>query len=371
MADIDYPEVPEENSSEDSSQQESPDESAAAEPVEPVEEELNIAGSEPVKSISASAVSDGGDNRNEIKSSVANLESLTGPDASSEEFLNELLKTPQDQLIPWENCELPSKGFYYDWLDGSVKVRAMGQTAEKILATQRLAQSGQSIDYLFRECCQFPEGFDPVELILGDRIFLLYYIRGITHGNIYEFAVQCPTCEATSTHTYDLNLLAGTITWADPAAGDEPFRIVLPYLSEATGREVWVSVRLLRAKDANSMISKRRNKKKSFARPGTAKALDAKAQRGQIDELDDAITDNLEKIIINVMGIDNPFTIRSFIDKLHATDTSSIREWLRNHTPGIDTTVTLGCPDCEAEFTVELPISESFFRPSNAGRVRT
>tara|TARA_R110000751_G_scaffold60240_1_gene125883 strand:- start:5070 stop:6170 length:1101 start_codon:yes stop_codon:yes gene_type:complete len=364
MPDVNYPEIPEENDPEnqESSQQESKQESND----EPAEEELSMSGPDPVKSTSATVVPDNdGKGHNEIKSSIADLESLVDPGASSEEFLEELLRIPQDQLIPWENCELPSKGFYYDWPDGLVKVKAMGQTAEKILATQRLAQSGQSIDYLFRECCVFPENFDPVELILGDRIFLLYYIRGITHGNMYEFAVQCPTCESTSTHAYDLNLLAGTITWADPAAGDEPFKIVLPYLSEATGRDVWVSVRLLRAKDANSMLSKQRTKKKSFARPGAAKSLNPSAQRNQSNELDDAITDNLEKIIVNVMGVDNPFTIRSFIDKLHATDTSTIREWLRNHTPGIDTTVTLGCPDCEGEFTVELPISESFFRPSN------
>ena len=45
-------------------------------------------------------------------------------------------------------------------------------------------------------------------------------------------------------------------------------------------------------------------------------------------------------------------------------DTAAIREWLRENTPGIDSTVTITCPSCDTSFTVELPITESFFRPT-------
>lgn len=341
----------------------------------PQEEELNIDGPDvaPPASSPKSAESQEADSAvNVMDTKIADLGDISGPGATTEEFLNDLLSIPTEQLIPWEVCSLPSRGMYYDWPDGNVEVRAMGQTAEKILATQRLAQTGQSIDYLFRECCRFPEGFDPINLLLGDRIFLLYYLRGITHGNEYEFGVTCPNCEAVTTHTYDLNLLASTITWADTGIGSEPFKINLPYLSEATGRDVWVGIRFLRASDANSMIAKRKTVKKATARPGGARnRVDPRQQQQQNHEIDESITDNLENIIVNVMGVDNPFTIKSFISKLHATDTAAIREWLSANTPGIDTTVALQCTGCDNDFTVELPISESFFRPSRQERIRT
>lgn len=297
------------------------------------------------------------------------------PGSTPEEFINELLSTPEEQLIPWEECYLPSRGIYYDWPDGVVMVKAMGQTAEKILATQRLAQSGQSIDYLFRNCCKFPDGFDPADLLLGDRVFLLYFLRGITYGNMYEFMITCPNqnCQATNTHQYDLNELAGTIVWADPSLGKEPFRVDLPYLSSATGRDVWVGVRFLRAADSNDMLAKRKMRRKMFARPGGVRSRQQRQQQQrqqQQQQIDETITENLEKIVVSVMGVSDPMQVRSFISRLHSQDTTAIREWLRVNTPGIDNTIVVECPECGHEFTTELPITESFFRPAKTGGVR-
>lgn len=314
---------------------------------------------------------------NRMDGKVSDVSDVTTPGQTNEEFLQRLLQLPEEKLIPWEECWLPSKGIYYGWPDGLVQVRAMGQVAEKILSTQRLAQTGQSIDYLFRECCQFPNGFDPVDLLLGDRIFILYFIRGITHGNMYEFAITCPNtnCEAVSTHIYDLNELSQTITWAKPELGREPFQVELPYLSAATKRKVWVGVRFLRASDANDILAKRKARKKMFAKPGGVRTRNRPGQRAAVDPrqqaeqnqvLDDTISQNMEKIITNIMGVGDLFTVRNFIEKMHAQDTAAVREWLRENTPGIDNTVTVTCPECSNEFTVELPITDSFFRPSKS-----
>jgi len=340
------------------------------------EEELNIDGpdtSVPSTTVGEAATEVMEEDVNKIETHVANLKDLVEPGASNEDLLQAFLNAPDEKLIPWETCQLPSMGIYYGWPDGNVQVKAMGQTAEKILATQRLAQSGQSLDYLFRECCKFPDGFDPANLLLGDRTFLLYYLRGITHGNVYEFAITCPNtnCGSISTHAYDLNELAKTITWANKSLGNEPFKIVLPYLSEAMGREFWVAVRFLRAVDANNMLAKKKSRDK-MVRPGGVRNRDKNKTRGprgaaptKLERIDDTITDNMEKIIVNVMGVADTFTIRDVIKKLHSQDTATIREWLRDNTPGIDNTVTVTCPDCGNEFTTELPITESFFRPSN------
>jgi len=73
-----------------------------------------------------------------------------------QDILDKVLQLQPDQVMPWEEVVLPSQGLYYDGAvpDGRVKVRPMGLDAEKILATQRLAQSGKSIEWLFRKCVQ-------------------------------------------------------------------------------------------------------------------------------------------------------------------------------------------------------------------------
>lgn len=313
------------------------------------------------------------DRRNFMESRAADLHDISTPGEDVDSFIDKLIAVSGDQLIPWEQCFLPSMGLYYDgdWEDGSVKVRAMGQQAEKILATQRLAQSGQSMDYLFRQCCDFPDGFDPINLLLGDRVFLLYFLRGITHGNQYEFAFTCPNpeCGAVSTHRYDLNELSTTIAWANPDLGPEPFSVNLPYLSEAFNRDVWVSVRFLRAYDANDILARRKSKNKVIARPGNTVRTRGQQKvnqgvRNQTQQLDDSITDNLEKVIVDIMGSSDRLKIRQLVSNMHARDTSAIREWLRKNTPGIDNSVIVGCPECGADHTVELPITESFFRPT-------
>lgn len=291
----------------------------------------------------------------------------TTPNASAYDLINSYLNTPEEKLIPWEECHLPSKGAYYGWLDGAVKVRAMTQTAEKILATQRLAQTGQSMDYLFKECVQLPGDMAPEDLLLGDRVFLLYYLRGITHGNIYEFAITCPNeeCGATSTHSYDLNELAGTIKSARPEIGAEPFRVSLPYMSKVMNKECYVGVRFLRGYDTNQMLAQRRAKKKMYGQSGPrARSANMNAQRRDMEAIDNSVTENLERIIVNVLGVDDPFIIKQFVAKMHAQDSAQIREFLREYTPGIDTSIIINCPSCGQEYNTELPITESFFRPS-------
>jgi hypothetical protein len=302
------------------------------------------------------------ENEHAFDSVNADLEQQLSGIRSDADLIDAIITMPEGNLIPWEECTLPSRGIYYGWADGTVKVKAMGQMAEKVLATQRLAQSGQSIDYLFRECCKFPEGFDPADMLLGDRTFLLYFLRGITHGNEYEFMLTCPNpdCAVASTHIYDLNNLSRTISWAKDELGPEPFKVVLPYLTKVTGREIWVGIRHLRSFDVNDILNKRKNKKSQYAQP----AKKSPFQRKKVDELDDAVTENLEKVIVNIMGVTDSYKIRAFIEKLHAQDTATIREWMKENTPGIDSTIEITCPECGNEFTVELPITSDFFRPS-------
>lgn len=281
-------------------------------------------------------------------------------------ILDEITKMKEDDFIPWEEVTLPSRGFYYgDKLPGGVvRVRGMGIHADKILATQRLAQSGQSIDYLFKHCVDLPVGFDPADLLSGDRTFLLYYLRGITHGNNYEFVMKCPNCESSAIQKYDLNELAGTISGPKPELGNEPFKVTLPYLSEVTKRTMWVKIRLMRGKDVSAIANRQKFNKRLHG-------MTNRKERSVV--IDESVTENIALIIV-AFGSEgaegearDPMKIKTLVDKLHSRDTATIRQFLRENSPGIDTQIEVTCPDCGNQYITDLPITESFFRPTGTG----
>ena len=288
-------------------------------------------------------------------------------DASAQEILDVLLDMQDTELLPWEEIVLPSRGQYYDGKipGGIVKVKPMGAQDDKILATQRLAASGQSLEHLFKHCVQLPEGIDPADLLGGDRVFLLYVLRGITHGNMYEFIVPCPSCELKSTHQYDLNTLASTITGPSPGLDQEPFKIVLPYMSESLKQEVFVTIKLLRGRDVNQYTASRKFKKRIT--PGAA--TEHYRNPGAVD---DTLTEGMMLSLVSWMGeVTDEQKLRRLVDRLHSRDLAVIREFLKNNTPGIDTTINVSCPGCGTEFKTELPITEGFFRPSGSARSGT
>lgn len=285
---------------------------------------------------------------------VNKLNVASGTDA---DVLKALLD--DQDTMPWETITLPSCGLYYGAKipGGVVQVRPMGIDTDKILATQRLAQSGKALDYLFKKCIKFPNEFDPLDLLAGDRTFILYYLRGITHGNMYEYAHECPNkeCGLTSTHTYDMNNLVSKIQGPKNDLGDEPFRIELPYLSKSAGRPVWVKVRLLRGSDVQRMVAQLGVKARM------RRDIDAK---GEPIGLDETISQNMYDVITEVMGDKNPATIKKIVDKLHSMDSATIRTFLSEAAPGIDATIDTTCTTCGNVTRMELPITESFFRPS-------
>lgn len=290
---------------------------------------------------------------------------------SNDELIDTLNGMSADQLIPWEVCQLPSRGLYYGWPDGNLTVRGFGMVVDKILANERLVRSGQAFDSIFDHCCRFPDDMVSLDLLVGDRTYLLYFLRGITHGNVYEFALTCqaPDCMQIGTYQYDLNDLQRTIVYANPALGGEPFKVSLPYMTEFTGRDFWVEVRFLRGHDANSIASVKKHKRR-FMSTGQVQAAKSRqrqavrATREQPTQLDDAVVENLSAAIVSVMGVTDRFKVEQFAGKMHGTDSATVRQWLRDHTPGIETIVELQCHACGRDMMSMLPFTDTFFRPT-------
>lgn len=287
---------------------------------------------------------------------------------SDEQVLHEILSKPNEELMPWTSAILPSGGHYYDGkVDGGmVEIRPMNWFTDKILATSHLAHSGKSIDEIFKKCVRFKDDFDPQNLLLGDRAYLLYAIRGITHGPKYEYMVTCqnPDCGCTFADEYNLNdlMVEGKIKYADPTIGPEPFPVVLPYLTELYkekfGRPIEVRVRFMRGYDLQHMMQQAKMKKRVGGR---------QQKQSNREMLDETMEQNMKRLVVSVMGSDSPAMIDRFLNKLHARDSAAIRSFIREHSPGVDAEINVVCPECDQEMRMELPITESFFRPTNSG----
>lgn len=268
----------------------------------------------------------------------------------------------------WEEVTLPSKGLYYGdkaWSpvgipNGTVKVRPWTTEEEKILNTVRYLKNGTAISKIFAKACKFPEGFDPRHLLIGDQTFLLFYFRGISYGNLYEFTQTCTndTCGVKSSHTYDLNNLANEIVWADESV-KEPTRIHLPAASKAAGGDIHVWVRFTRVADSASIDTELKS---------TSRNLKKK------DGPDERTTIQLAYNIVMVEADGTQYKERSVISKLVSKltvmDASIIRDWLNKNTPGIVPKAKIECPACSNEMETELPIGENFFRFTGTGADR-
>jgi len=285
-----------------------------------------------------------------------------------EEVLDFILGKEDSEIVPWESVTLPSGGVYYDGMipDGVVQVRPMSIYTEKILATMRLAKSGQALDLIFKYCVRFPnEQFDPVNLLVGDSTFLLFYLRGITFGNLYDFTVKCSDedCAAVQSHTFDLNQLASTIKGPIGEVDEEPYEVRLPYLSEATGRDFIVKVRMLRRYDLTTMTSEKKHKRLVGPSNARVNKLTKRFRQVQsVESLNDVVEKNLSLVIVEVMGTRDRFKIEKLVERMHSSDTAAIRQYLDENSPGVDTTIVVNCNECNNEMRISLPITESFFR---------
>lgn len=283
-------------------------------------------------------------------------------DLSDDDLLEAIASSNDQLLIPWEDAILPSRGIYYGWTNGTVKVRAMTQSVEKMLANRRLISSGLAIDNIIDKCCQFQSGTSQ-DLIVGDRTFLLYYIRCLTYGNLYEFSAKCRECEGEATHSYDLNELYNTVTWAN-SSQPEPFPVVLPYLSKRVGKTMTAYVRFLRSADVLELsnIHKFNKRLSSTVRsnsPRNRKPLQI------VDESESIASNAYKKAIVSINRSQNYTALETLIQDMHSADIQEVRNFLRDNTPGIDTTIIVTCPECNHEMKMELPITDNFFRTVN------
>lgn len=92
-----------------------------------------------------------------------------------------------------EPVSLPSKGLCYPQghpaSSGVILVRPITTTEEEILATERLQRQGIALDMIMQNCIVTP-GIDTMDLVSGDRMMILFYLRAVSYGPVYKFEAR-------------------------------------------------------------------------------------------------------------------------------------------------------------------------------------
>ena len=316
------------------------------------------------------------DKKPQRKMTEVTLDSHTRPDYEGDQnLLDQILHADQDIITPFQACKLPSLGLYYNWngID-SCEVRAMNKQVEMMLTKPGMAQDGSAVDKMLEYCCRFPDNMSPLDLLVGDRNYLMYVIRGITHGNMYKFTTTCPNaeCGEAGIYEFDLNGLSESIVYASPEI-KEPYRLVLPHFTQTFGKEVYVGMRFLRGSDLyKSLHDYKMNKAMLTGGVGGARvrASRAKSSSGPKENVYSKLVEDMTlDCIDNVCGEHDRTKIKMFMERAHSADLEVIRAWLDKYMPSVDMTVTVTCNKCSSDFSIELPMSDYFFRPKKTERV--
>lgn len=247
--------------------------------------------------------------------------------------------------VPHELVPLPSNGKCYpvgSSLHGvdSVEVRAMTAREEDILTSQALLKKGTVITELIKSCL-VDRSFNVLDLLSGDRNALMVAIRVTGYGAEYSTEIECPECNVKSSHDFDLGALKIKRLELDPVVlGENLFEFSLPYTKKT------VKFKFMTGRDEEEMMSTSQKQKKLGL------------------STDNSVTTNLLHTIISVDGIEDRAKISSFVKMLPARDSLALRNYIKDHEPGIVMKQETTCNACGHAEEVAMPLGVSFLWPS-------
>ena len=249
--------------------------------------------------------------------------------------------------FPTEIIDLPSKGLLYPeehpLATGKIEMKYMTAREEDILTSGNLIRQGVVIDKLLESLIVTPVKYS--DLIVGDKNAIMIAARVLGYGKDYQVKVTCPKCSEES-DLIDIDLTSFTNKEVDESnitKGKNEFHFRLP----AAKRDI--TFKLLTHGDERAIDQEVKSFKKKISKTG----------------IDNALTTRLSHIIQSVDGNQDKKFIRDFVqDELFALDSRSLRDYIKQVSPDIDTTFHFECDHCGHEVPdMTVPIGIDFFWP--------
>lgn len=257
---------------------------------------------------------------------------------------------PQPYVPPTDSVTLPSRGILYP-LDSpfhgieEVDIRSMTAREEDILSSPALLKSGRAISTLLRSCL-VQTAVDPDSLLVGDRNALLVAIRITGYGRAYDPEVECPRCETRGKPepAFDLAKMEIKRLGAQPIeAGTNAFSYRLP----VSGLDV--VFRLLTGADERELSNIIERQRKASGPLG----------------IDPSVTSRLWMHCISIGGETDRNKLMGIIRNLSPRDSRALRKHIADIEPGIRMQQAFSCRACGEESEVDVPMTVSFFWPSD------
>jgi hypothetical protein len=231
-----------------------------------------------------------------------------------DDIVNDILKElPKEELM---EVNLPSQATtLYGLQSPVIHIRAMTFEDEKLM----LNKKKNSMNALLSRCIE--EDLNPRDLLIQDKIAILFHLRAISVGPEYEVEITCSECDAKTKTSVDV-LNSFPTVYADPPI-EAKVTITLPIL-----------------------------KKEAVVR---------RISSAEMEEKGEKIYDELWRYVLEIAGNNNAKVRAEVLRKLPRSDIHAIVEAMTVPNIGIDQKFIFVCPKCDSEQLRELKLDSDFF----------
>lgn len=243
----------------------------------------------------------------------------------------------QENIIPYDILELPSQGILYPNKKTSVKVEYLTAYDETILTSPNLSANGKFLDVLLKRKIK-DLGFDTEDLLEGDRLSILLWLRTTAYGETYKQQVFDSNTLDIVEGEIDLTKLTQKKLMILPSEKGE-FDYILP-----TSKKV-IKFKFTTGRDDQEIDR-----------------IDTEQMKRYNNEISERIILKLEKQIMEIDGIRDKMKISKIIRNLPIIDSRSIRKYIKDNEPGIDLNVVARIPGGGSVNTF-LKFTSNFFWP--------
>tara|TARA_R110002126_G_scaffold285822_1_gene437058 strand:- start:5702 stop:6460 length:759 start_codon:yes stop_codon:yes gene_type:complete len=217
---------------------------------------------------------------------------------------------PEEYKVPYDILELPSQGILYPNKKSSIKVEYLTTIDENILSSPNIVNSGKLIDILLDRKVK-DLGFNPIDLLEGDRMAILIFLRSTAFGEIYNQPVIDPKTGNLTQGDIDLNTLEQKKLSVNPNENGE-FDYELPFSKSKIKFKLLTGADELDVSERDKLLMERNG-----------------------DDISQKTTLRLERSIMEVDGIRDKMKISTIISKMKIMDSRKLRKYIEEIEPGI------------------------------------
>lgn len=240
---------------------------------------------------------------------------------------------------------LPSKGLMYpNLVDGEVEILPMKTGQEELLAGR--FDMIPILNQLIEACVPTLKNaaMRPLQLLSGDRLFLLFMIRKFTYGSLYGFKIKCPSCSLSFRKEIHI---PDALEINELQDGDNP-----PFLTKLSDDKTEIGFRLLNGNDEVEIERYRTQtfKKRNVRSGDPSYTYTIALHIVSIDEKEVDLRESLD-----------------FVRDMVGMDSVILQNAIQNKEPGISRNLEFECLQCGYDIETLMPYSAEFFRPKLGG----